>query len=574
MIKFLQSNANHCKAAMDLLRQFELENHIGVSIISEPHNIPNDCTWFQNSRGTVTIHWNNQCLEDIGVLMKRGRYSVSVKWKNFAVVACYISPNVGIEEYSRFLNEIDAMVMELRLRWTIIAGDFNAKDRSWGAHTTDDRGEKISRWAASRDLRLLNDGLTPTCVRHQGNSIIDLTWSTPDLYNQICNWKVMEEFTYSDHMYIAFRLRNIRDDNEDIYNDDENGNIYNDGVNMYRDREEHVNMYIDAENPQMGVCMNVKKKEYIRWNHKKMDPEMFVETLEWKYATATTVDTVEKAAQWLSEAYAEACDMSMPRLKKIKRHQVYWWSSVIADLRKTCRQARKRWQKHKTRRSTTAEQLAFVGEQYRVAKSLLRKEINKSKEKAWEELIQTIESDPWGLPYKVVLNKLRRTPCTTEVIPVEILNTTLDDLFPYDASWDEQVEELPLPFEAWNEEDQVTFAEVHNFMRKRMTANTAPGRDGVKALYMKKSPDSMVSKIVECLNTCLQEGHFPKVWKKAVLVLVPKGALNIYEPKVRPICLLNELGKLFERILVSRMEDYIFKNPERPGRKAVWISEG
>jgi len=93
-------------------------------------------------------------------------------------------------------------------------------------------------------------------------------------------------------------------------------------------------------------------------------------------------------------------------------------------------------------------------------------------------------------------------------------------------------------------------------------ANTAPGDDKIKALYLKKSPDAMVTRITECLNVCLREGRFPKIWKRAVLVLIPKGTLDIRNPKVRPICLLSEMGKLLERILVHRMEDWIWKNPE------------
>lgn len=41
----------------------------------------------------------------------------------------------------------------------------------------------------------------------------------------------------------------------------------------------------------------------------------------------------------------------------------------------------------------------------------------------------------------------------------------------------------------WDPANDVTEAEVHKILRKRLVANKAPGRDGIKALYLKKVPD-------------------------------------------------------------------------------------
>lgn len=68
---------------------------------------------------------------------------------------------------------------------------------------------------------------------------------------------------------------------------------------------------------------------------------------------------------------------------------------------------------------------------YREAKSGFRREIRKAEAKAWEELIMELEKDPWGCPYKIVLNRLRRaTPTATELMMDEDLENVLDDCFP------------------------------------------------------------------------------------------------------------------------------------------------
>lgn len=53
-----------------------------------------------------------------------------------------------------------------------------------------------------------------------------------------------------------------------------------------------------------------------------------------------------------------------------------------------------------------------------------------------------------------------------------------------------------------------------------------------------------------CFNACLKEGRFPAEWKVARLVLLKKGNKPEGLPSsYRPICLLDEAGKFFERIL-------------------------
>lgn len=52
--------------------------------------------------------------------------------------------------------------------------------------------------------------------------------------------------------------------------------------------------------------------------------------------------------------------------------------------------------------------------------------------------------------------------------------------------------------------------------------------------------------------------RFPVEWKRARLVLIKKPGRSVEEPAAyRPICLLNAGGKLFERLLLSRLEEEI-----------------
>jgi len=67
------------------------------------------------------------------------------------------------------------------------------------------------------------------------------------------------------------------------------------------------------------------------------------------------------------------------------------------------------------------------------------------------------------------------------------------------------------------------------------------------------------SYVVECLSSlctlCLEKEEIPRAWKK--VILIPKGKIDINLPKARPICLLNDVGKFFERILDRRLKAHL-----------------
>jgi hypothetical protein len=56
-------------------------------------------------------------------------------------------------------------------------------------------------------------------------------------------------------------------------------------------------------------------------------------------------------------------------------------------------------------------------------------------------------------------------------------------------------------------------------------------------------------------EACLKEGKFTKIWKRADVIILKKGDdKDPTKPKsYRPICLLDNLGKVLERIICSRL---------------------
>ncbi|XP_068148345.1 uncharacterized protein [Drosophila tropicalis] len=89
---------------------------------------------------------------------------------------------------------------------------------------------------------------------------------------------------------------------------------------------------------------------------------------------------------------------------------------------------------------------------------------------------------------------------------------------------------------------------------KRINVHKAPGPDGVPALVIKLLVCKHASTFVELFNTCMLQREFPTRWKLQRLVLLPKGD-KIDDPSAyRPLCMLDVIGKLFERIICNRLE--------------------
>lgn len=185
--------------------------------------------------------------------------------------------------------------------------------------------------------------------------------------------------------------------------------------------------------------------------------------------------------------------------------------------------------------------------------------INKAKAKSWEELLTSLNDDPWGLAYKIVRGKLRKwTFPITKSLDTDLLERVTNTLFP-DPPDNEQEDteegDEPTP---WEERWNVTEEEVTRAIRKMCERNAAPGSDGIPSKAVAFAYKVMGSKFRSILNECLRTGWFPENWKQANLVLLRKEGKPENRPaSYRPICLIDELGKILERVVARRMQEHL-----------------
>ncbi|EFN62146.1 hypothetical protein EAG_13724, partial [Camponotus floridanus] len=206
VIRLLQINLNHTQAAQDLLMQKILKEDIEIVAVQEPWSTANNEYWITSKKGTAAILWNRGTTSFPCKLLMKGHHMVAVKYKNMVIASCYCSPSESAQAFELMLNEIRLLVTQEKNN-TIICGDFNAKAHLWSSRVEDARGKDLIEMAHMLNLRLINEGNIATCVRPQGSSIIDITWSTVDISSRIQNWRVEEDdISLSDHRYVAFSV--------------------------------------------------------------------------------------------------------------------------------------------------------------------------------------------------------------------------------------------------------------------------------------------------------------------------------------------------------------------------------
>ncbi|KMQ85315.1 reverse transcriptase [Lasius niger] len=526
-IKVLQVNVNRSRRALDLLLHQARDIGAGLLIISEPCNIASSDKWFTSLDNSSAIYVDPDLINFRCRLETRGDKFVAVRCGPYLITSVYISPNLNLQEFDSFLSDLSVMLSS-RTDKVIVAGDFNAKAGLWGSNVTNQRGLQVVRWAAERDLRIINEGVVPTCVRPQGSSIVDLTWSSPDLQPLITNWQVRESMEWlSDHVCISFDISTSR--------------------------------------PNLPPNRGLNR----RWNLRKLDRDIFRAVLVWGSRDPDVEDTLDldQSIKDLDKLMEEACDAAAPRIgPRRPRRSAYWWSESVAILRTTCIHARRAWQRAKRRHRPSAA-IIELGITYKTARKNLRLEINRLKAKAWQELLESVDKDPWGLPYKLVLGKLRpAAPGLSELLDPDDLTGLLDSLFPRNN--------LPDPIRdwsdfVWSDEWLISMEEVRNALKKDSSSlSKAPGPDGFRLILRKRAPGEIDYWVTHIFNMCLKKGEFPLNWKRANLVLIPKAnspnaGLPVADvPKARPICLLDELGKTFERVLAERIHLWQSANPD------------
>ena len=105
-----------------------------------------------------------------------------------------------------------------------------------------------------------------------------------------------------------------------------------------------------------------------------------------------------------------------------------------------------------------------------------------------------------------------------------------------------------------SDEERFTSVEEIRYIVRGLNSKKSAGPDNISNFVIKRLPHSFIRDLTVLLNNCLNNGYFPKEWKRAVMIPIKKKP-NASKPKeYRPVSLLSNLGKILECIIMSQLK--------------------
>lgn len=481
-------------------------------MLSEQHSDMSTPRWLSDTSGTAAIWVVNP---NIHILSSgSGDGFTWVKLPDFTLFSCYLSPNEGIFTFRRKLGELEDAARQTEGE-VIISGDFNAKSVEWGMDWSDTRGNEVADMAARLDLVIVNEG-SSTTFRRPGyrGTIIDITLATPNTAAIIPNWRVLEDYSASDHQHIQYTITDTK---------------------------------------HRTVSTRHLRKS---WNEKKLDETKLINFLKKRWETITNEPAVTNAdTETLVERtmtlIAASCEASMPRkTSQGKRRPNYWWNAEISELRRQCLKLRRKTVRANRKRQQG--QHDTLSAELDSAKKALKIAIKSSKRQHWRRLCAELDEDPWGRAYQIAVKRLGKQGPVPPMEP-NMMGKIIEDLFPRHTRRPPRENWTPSPAPPFTTEELQNAAST-------LKTGKAPGPDGVPTSVIKAIAMKCPNVLLAMYNACLSTGTFSRRWKKQRLVLLDKGkGPPITSSSYRPLCMLDTAGKLLEKLIKTRLSTAVEK---------------
>jgi ribonuclease HI len=388
----------------------------------------------------------------------------------------------------------------------------------------------MENFLSSVPLTLHNTPSLPTFQSGPRSSFIDLTLSTANIATSITEWCIHPKDVLSDHRMIGFTI-------------------------------------FTAQPAQLSPLpgYNFKAANWLQYNaflHANLPAvpgELFLGPAEVDSCVCVVTDILQKATY-----------DAIPHRKPMLRRAVPWWTEELTQLKRLSRAANRHYHNCKN-----PDFKPLLYQYYHEHCTAFKRAVKRAKRKSWQTYCSTSgNTHPWTTVYRILKRNgpqqsLRFSADSLDTDLEETINHTLTSLFPQDDPFSDT------PFHRKQRSDVASFLSVPCGSESiayfssaeikaailRMQPLKAPGNDQVFSLMLQKSIGPLLPTLTHLFNSCLRLSYFPARWKTGKLILLRKPDLSIPPPKCyRPIILLSVLGKLFERLLLTRLDYFNITN--------------
>lgn len=528
-IKVLVWNANGLLNHQQELQLVLQTENIDVCLISETHFTKHSFIKFHGYRVYHAIHPDNNAKGGSAVIIKENLQhyeeanyvtekvqltAVTLRTLRYPLIvaAIYSPPKHAIskEEYIDLFTELGNRF--------IVGGDYNAKNTHWGSRLTTTKGRELLKAVNEYGAITLSTG-KPTYWPTDPNKIPDLI----DFFitkNISQNYLKIDEChkLCSDHTAITLTL------SENIIYKENNPSLtnkYTDWISFRQMLEETINLNVSLR----------------------------------------TVKDIEKEVDQFNKDIQRISWECTPDIKRRLKGCNY--PAEIRTLVYEKRKARRKWfQSRAPQDKTIVNNLT----------QQLKREIKEFKEESIRTYLNNLTNERsteyslWkatnGLKRPMMqippIKKEDGTWARSSEQKAECFATHLEKIF---QPHQQQQEEEALQSNHLQEEENimpVTVEEVIKEIKYNLNPRKAPGFDLITGQILKQLPRKAIVKLTYLINAAIRLKYIPSLWKVAEIVMIPKpGKPPHITSSYRPISLLPTMSKLFEKLLLRRLQPII-----------------
>ena len=533
----MQINLQHCRAAVNNIRESLPKNKPYVALLQEPwvngnkvlglggsgnlyySNVERPRTAILTSRNIAAWflpQFSNQ--DCTAVLLKsvvggRGNPRGNPWGKPLVLASLYMPHESEVLPSSNVINLVNHC--ESHGLDLIIGTDSNAHNEVWGSTDTNRRGEILLEYLIANNLVISNEGNNPTFLNKRSEQVLDLTLSSERIAQKITNWRVVEEDSFSDHRLITFRICSKPD----------------------------------------GAARIISLVKKTNWN--KFQGVLATQTKRIATTCPNSVEEIEQLSTRLREALQMSSRLSTPRTIARDGGKSQGWDPSLTDLKRQVRRL------HKLSSNSEDDH-----KRYRDARRRYKKELRKIKREAWRNFCKEVKSMSATAKLhklisrsKITSNTMIRSPQGTySETPEEALQLLLNAHFP--GNREGRMQRDPFDYKALPMEEGLITSEKVRAAICSFDSYKSPGMDGIMPIHLQKAREIIGEHLTVLFKASLRFGYLPKDWLTAKVVFIPKPGKPTYDvPKsFRPICLTSFMLKTMERIIDWSLKQETFNS--------------
>lgn len=439
--------------------------------------------------------------------------------------------------------------------YTIIGGDFNGKHSSWNNNINNNQGTAISNWINNVTNNHNFNIIAPNQFsRPISSSILDFYLISNTLSNLLCqikNYNVKNDSFESDHMAIILEL--------------------------------NVSSFLTCFIQEIMPKYKTNWTKYINYMNTKFDLNIPIDV---NLSNSEIDDYLEKFNKFINEAV----DLNSEKI--LIKGKYDYLPLYIRNLYKSLSYMRKNLQKI-FRRTLNKFDPNYILQKSLIDRlnTIIFQQTRNFFSCKFESRLKSLKPGP---DYFRNINVLFNTK---KKIPDDLIkdNVVIDDPIQqcneianiFKDNFTNNLDSIPDPFKrevfqtnsnflsgdtsiqfsqnrsslnSQNENSDLTNASEISEIIINSKVKYSTGYDKIQFLCLKYLPENAIKFLTALFNNCLNNSYFPSKWKVAVVIPIPKefGSKDIF--KLRPISLLSNLSKVFEKIVYRKLNNYIIEH--------------